>query len=1424
MVSSRGWARALRILLGVVCSAVVLAAVAIGVSVAYLESEPGRRFVAAETTRLLAPLFRGRLDIESLGGVGLYAVSGVNGTVRDAEGRPVLVVRGARARVATWALVRSALGANGRAIAVQLTDVAADEVDLRLDRDGAGQTAIAGAFEPHSSGGPGSRGRSVRLVATGVIIRHARVHGDIPGTPRLDIDVNDARGAVSYSPELFEVNVARATVVAHGLAGEADLSGVLEVHARQRGTSLSTLDARLSWRGDLAGLGHSFEASIRENRLRAVLVVPAVDPASVRALWSHSPIEASGSLHVDVLGTLPSLDVDIEAALGPAGLRASGPVVVLGERSASLDVAVHDFDLHELTAGVPASRLGLAGHVSVSQGASGALAMDAALALLGGTFGAYDIPGGLLRAVAAGPSLTRLRGHADLAVQGGSMPTHATLDLAPLGESFGLEVAVESSSPHLERLPLLASGLRGSARAAIKATLDLSKSMVDARVTASAAHAVLGPLRIESTSASARVWGSIAAPSLDGAGRAHGAEVLGHRFSTIAWTATGKLRSPHLGVSANGPDAPTVAATADLGGGDGLSLRDVRLSVQRAGERAVATAHRIHVNGGSVRVLGGRVEGLGEPIEVAFERSPAALRVRVATDGIDLARLGRLVRQGPRPPGGTLAVQGDLTILDGRARGTVKARARLANGTSLDLGGPSPWRVDGLDIEVDALVGGAVGETEVQVGLRDKEGAIGAISLVMPRFPYGDVFGSFERLAVDARALPFDMRATVARRALADLPAPLNDGRVAGVIEGQLHATGTLSAPSLQIAASLHAPIFSWEARPFLTDVDVEAHYDGRRGSASLVARQGDQRVVDVDATLDAPLAQWPVWAASARAHITALPLEAIALLDDKLVSGQLEGDLAVTDFHKDSHAEATLVTNDLHIGGAVTKASLRASIDGQTGQLTMRMDQADGYAEANAHVATHWGAASAPALDPDRPLDVAVTSKNFRLAALLPLVAGSLDELDGRVDADAQIRLSPNTQATTLSGRMSLDGGVVEAVVAGGELHDVRASVTFNPDGTVVLDPFTAAGRTGHVSGSASAHVEGGRFRSAKGHFSIPADSAMPLTVRGVDLGLVDGAADFSATASDRERTLDWDVNVPRMRVTLAQGTSGNARELGPLESVRIGAHPDGGGRFVLVPLDAATTSAPKQSARPLRTVFNVRMSDVEVVRAAQLQVVLDGALHIPLGTTAMTGQIHLRKGGLLHVQGRPFEIESGVITMTGGDASNPEVVVRASYTARDGTIVYATFAGPLATGKVTLSSEPALTQQEIVALLVYGTTDGQQGSQPGGSTPGIAIATAGGQAAEPFNHVLDQLGLGAVTTRVDTSQSANPTPEVAVQIARDISVQLAVVLGQPPPGVNPDHTLLTLAWRFLSRWSLASTFGDAGTTIVDLLWQKRY
>jgi translocation and assembly module TamB len=198
--------------------------------------------------------------------------------------------------------------------------------------------------------------------------------------------------------------------------------------------------------------------------------------------------------------------------------------------------------------------------------------------------------------------------------------------------------------------------------------------------------------------------------------------------------------------------------------------------------------------------------------------------------------------------------------------------------------------------------------------------------------------------------------------------------------------------------------------------------------------------------------------------------------------------------------------------------------------------------------------------------------------------------------------------------------------------------------------------------------------------------------------------------------------------------------------------------------------------------------------------------------------------------VQGKTFTLQNGAVTFT-DDPTNPQVVLTASWPAPDGTTIYADFIGPLKTGKVTLRADPARPQNEILSLILFGTTD--ETAQSGGTTAqqSSAVGAAGGAATAPINQalggvnqMLDNFGLaGGISTRVDTSQ-ATPRPEVEIQIARDLSIQVAWVLGVPPPGSNPDSTLFTLDWRFLRSWSLETTVGDAGTSILDLIWTHRY
>jgi len=479
---------------------------------------------------------------------------------------------------------------------------------------------------------------------------------------------------------------------------------------------------------------------------------------------------------------------------------------------------------------------------------------------------------------------------------------------------------------------------------------------------------------------------------------------------------------------------------------------------------------------------------------------------------------------------------------------------------------------------------------------------------------------------------------------------------------------------------------------------------------------------------------------------------------------------------------------------------------------------------QASAHAAATWGASLAPSLDPKEPLEAWVDAKGFRVAALRPAVSSVLDELDGRLDARVHVELDPRTRAARLLGGLTLKDGRVQAVAVGGEFRDVSAQVDLSPDGVVTLQRLTASGVTGRLEATGVAQMRGTTLESASASIVIPDGAPIPLSAGGTQVGDVNGRIEVDETT--RGDTMDFAVNVDQARVALPVASTGHVQPLGPMRNVRIGAHRGDPSVLVTFPLDPQRKQTTEGGGAPV--VVTVNLQDVRIVRGTDLKVGLGGQLKVDTSSggaagPAVTGRLDLRPGGKLTVQGKTFTVDNGTVTFL-DDPSNPQVVVRASYQASDGTLIYADFVGPLKTGKVSLSSEPPLPRQEIVELLLFGTTGGSQPQASEGTAATQALATVGGEAAQPLNHMLNQLGLGAITTRVASTAAGVVEPEVEVQVAKDISVQLAVVLGQPPPGVNPDRTLLTLDWRFASRWSLATTIGDAGTTIFDLLWRKRY
>jgi translocation and assembly module TamB len=470
------------------------------------------------------------------------------------------------------------------------------------------------------------------------------------------------------------------------------------------------------------------------------------------------------------------------------------------------------------------------------------------------------------------------------------------------------------------------------------------------------------------------------------------------------------------------------------------------------------------------------------------------------------------------------------------------------------------------------------------------------------------------------------------------------------------------------------------------------------------------------------------------------------------------------------------------------------------------------------------WGAKLAPSLDPARPLDLSIDAKQLHAAAAKPFLAGVVSELDGRIDANLRVRMRSDKTGEA-SGAIVFDKGVVEVPAIGEELKNAHAKILIGPWGTVRVDDASAEGATGRVTASATAMFDGLSFESAEGRVRIAKGDKMPLSLQGVSLGDAWGTIDAKATMAKDASLLDVELNVPSLHVELPHSTAHPVQSLAPDPTIKIGVVRSDG-RFTRVTFEAPPE---KRDPNATRVHLGVHLGDdVELRRDQSLQLFVSGAPAVEIAeTTRVSGQIQLVRGKI-EVQGRMFQIEKGTVSFAGQDPDNPVVVATAYYDAPEGTRVFADFTGPVKTGKLSLRSEPTHTQDQILAILLFGSPEGSFGAAaaPGQDQSAAAQAAGlgGGYVAQGINKALAGITNVEVATRVDTSQANNPRPQLEVQLTKNVGVQVAYNMGVPGPGQIPDRTLLMIDWRFLRRWLIETTIGDEGSSMIDLIWKYRY
>jgi translocation and assembly module TamB len=450
--------------------------------------------------------------------------------------------------------------------------------------------------------------------------------------------------------------------------------------------------------------------------------------------------------------------------------------------------------------------------------------------------------------------------------------------------------------------------------------------------------------------------------------------------------------------------------------------------------------------------------------------------------------------------------------------------------------------------------------------------------------------------------------------------------------------------------------------------------------------------------------------------------------------------------------------------------------------------------------------------------------ARAFELEALAPLVASYVSGLEGQLDANLSAELDPDSP--DIQGSAVLRDGVFQLPALGQRFSDVQAELSVR-DNELRIDGLQARGITGKLTADARAKLSGTTLQSASVRMDIQEKEKLPITLEGVMIGDAFGHATLTYAHPNPDSPTEIKIDVPTWRLQMPDGAQNSVQDLDPAEDIRIGTRRSDG-KFAAIPLQPFEAPSAEEAGKPPSlTRVRIHLGDsVWVHRGRQATVQLAGDLEIRAGAEQqVTGRIELR-GGKLDVSGKQFEIERGVISFEGDDPGNPTVTATARWDSPAEYSVYAEYSGTVRDGKLKLRSEPALSQDEILSLLLFGTPGGGVGGGTENADPnatGTAVSVAGDTATRGLNRAISDVTSLDVSARIDTS-TGSARPELVVQLTPRLTSRLTRAIGEPAPGESPDRTFITLELRLLRAWAISGVVGDHGGSALELIWRNRY
>ncbi len=470
------------------------------------------------------------------------------------------------------------------------------------------------------------------------------------------------------------------------------------------------------------------------------------------------------------------------------------------------------------------------------------------------------------------------------------------------------------------------------------------------------------------------------------------------------------------------------------------------------------------------------------------------------------------------------------------------------------------------------------------------------------------------------------------------------------------------------------------------------------------------------------------------------LPVDIAAIIDPAYAAdGTVSAEARLTGTPARPQGTVRMTANRLHLrkapGQALPPATITANADLAGDRATIDTRATMGRSHLTVTGTAPLSAAGALDLRAQGTIDLAMTD---------PLLSPQGRRARGTVELNAGV--AGPLSAPRVAGTVQLANGEIQDFAMGARISSISAMIQGDGD-TIRITQFSARAGQGTIDASGTLDLTD----SMPVSLHLRANNARPLSsdlltaVLNADLTL-GGAVLDGLNLGGTVTVQRADIRIPERLPT----------------------------SIATIPVRIAGTSTPPplppRPAPPIGLNLTLNAPEQIFIRGRGVDAELGGRIAFT-GTAANpvpAGGLTLRRG-TFSLAGQVLNFTEGTIDFTGGGLTNPSLRLVAASVSPTLT-ARLTLSGSARDPKITLSSEPELPQDEILAQLLFNTTSARLSPFQLAQIASALTAMSGGPSLieSPLDDVRNALGLDRLT--VGTGANGQPTLEAGSYLARGV------------------------------------------------------